>query len=423
MAFILFKIEKSLPLNYSAVSTKLLSRCKKIARKEENKMKVFYLKIGFVLFVVAPVFAQDIPQTADAFLKLGNQQLGQKNYDAAINSYSECLKLAPNNVNCYFSRAVTYNAKASLEPLTPQQVVSADGVNIINETRLKALADANKVIELAPREAEGYYIRAALYTQEKIFDRAIADYRQSLIVEPNLAATSAHIYGQIIQGLTEAEKGLPFSIVVKGRRLDLRAWNLSRAGDKAGARILREQAIEHFSAAIALDKTTTDAFNDRARMYRNLENYDAAIADYTEVLKISEPKKLAVKNYLGIYLYALNDRAGIYALQNKTALALTDYEAVLAMPLSKETEFPIQTARVERGKLYLGAGRLNDAIADFDKILAQTPKYGQVLYFRGLAHSRKGDKVKAIADLKAAIELDPKNEEAVAELKKLDLIG
>ena len=380
-------------------------------------MKKSYLLL-LILLTATSLFAQT---TAEEFFKLGGQQFDQKNYDAAIISFSECVKLNAVSSGCYHNRALAYATKAAVERRMPDEVVKADGVNLINQSRLKGLADANKVIELNPKSANGYYLRANLFAAEKIYDKAIADYRQALAVEPNLATTKSAVFKAITDGLSVAEKGLPFSITVKGRRIALRADNLRREKHAAAAIPLYRQAIELFTASIALDKNDTNAYNDRARAYKILESYDASIADYTEVIRISEADKKLAGNYLGIYLYALNDRARVYALQKKNALAFADYAKVLAFLPSEQSNYPLQAARVDRGKLYLDTGKLNEAITDFDFILAQTPKYAKVLYYRGLAYLKKGDKTKAAADIKAAAVLDPKDAEIKGELVKLGI--
>ena len=46
--------------------------------------------------------------TANDYFNLGKQQIDQKDYDGAIRSYSECIKLNPNEYACYFNSGFAY---------------------------------------------------------------------------------------------------------------------------------------------------------------------------------------------------------------------------------------------------------------------------------------------------------------------------
>lgn len=346
-------------------------------------------------------------QTADDFFKLGNQQSAEKKYDAAINSHSECVRLKPTAAHCYQNRALAYNSKAALEPLT--SLTKYDGVNVVNETRLKALADINKVIELKPKGATGYFIRALIYAAERIYEKAIADYRQGFAVEPNLATTNVVAFKEATDRLAKAEKDLSAVIVGKGNVAAQQGFELNGKGDKVGSRKLYEEAIALFTSAFALDKTNTEALSNRANSYRKLENYDAAIADYNAILQISGAQ-MNVEGSARNYADALVDRAGIYSLQKKTTLQLADYEKVLAMPASQEAMDPVLRAALGRGQLRYESGKPDDAIADFDRVLGNSEVgfmyHGMAMLYRGLSHLKKGNKPQAISDINKCQELE-----------------
>ena len=55
----------------------------------------------------------------------------------------------------------------------------------------------------------------------------------------------------------------------------------------------------------------------------------------------------------------------------------------------------------------LRLGRIDEAIATFDRALAGEPKMAPSLFGRAIAWSRKGDKAKAQADKDAALKIEP----------------
>lgn len=72
----------------------------------------------------------------------------------------------------------------------------------------------------------------------------------------------------------------------------------------------------------------------------------------------------------------------------------------------------VPAALAVRGNAYLRLKRADEALADFDKVLAARPKHAPSLHGRGLARRQKGDLAGGDADIAAAKAIDP----GVAEL-------
>ena len=66
-------------------------------------------------------------------------------------------------------------------------------------------------------------------------------------------------------------------------------------------------------------------------------------------------------------------------------------------------------ARCDRACAYLDKDENDKAIADYDEAIRLDPKCGLAYYSRGYAYGKKGDYDKAIANYNEAIRLDPKN--------------
>lgn len=361
-------------------------------------MKKFYLNLLLVLFVAVTANAQ----TAAESLKLGNEQFRRNELDAAIASYSECLRLNPNEANCYSNRAAALLQKSKVVPRSQRKYVKYQSAEIL-ETSLKALEDANKAIQLDSKNARFYFSRALIYSAEYFYQEAMSDFRQGLALEPNNAFAKKE--------LAAAEKGYAGNLAVDaaGKREQARLAKLPGERDK----FLRE-AVDLLTKSLELDKTNILNRVKRGEVYQEMKAYDQAVSDYSEALKM-DPDYISNVSLIR----AIINRAEVYGDQKKTDLALAELEKVIAIPAEKPTAFMSGDALLARGKIFLAAGQNDTAIASFDKIIADKKAHYTAYFYRGLAHLKKNNKQQAIADFRYTLSVDPNHQEAKASLQKL----
>jgi tetratricopeptide (TPR) repeat protein len=103
------------------------------------------------------------PKNARYFFDRGEAYRKSRLYDKAIADYSHAIALNPNYDSAYNNRASVYDTKG-------------DGA--------KGLPDADKAIALAPT-ANHFGTRALIYEKLGQRDKAIADYRAALKLDPN----------------------------------------------------------------------------------------------------------------------------------------------------------------------------------------------------------------------------------------------
>ncbi len=131
------------------------------------------------------------------------------------------------------------------------------------------------------------------------------------------------------------------------RRILRRASDHMDAGDY-------DSAIADYTEAIRLDPTRADAYFWRGEVYRGKDDFDSAIADYTQAIRL-DPK-----------------------------------DAV---------------AYFERGIAYCVKGDYDSAIADYTEAIRLDPKDARAYYGRGLAYQVKGQRAAAERDFAKAKEL------------------
>src|SRR5262249_5531790 len=137
---------------------------------------------------------------------------------------------------------------------------------------------------------------------------------------------------------------------------ELTAAEAARAG-AADAEYTRH-AIAERTAAVRLRPDWADGYRFRAECHWELGEYEQAVADYGEVIRLTEG----------------DERAQAYW---------------------------------DRGYTYRDAERYAEALADFDQALKLLPTFAAAYRERGATYAEAGEPERALADLKRAIRLDP----------------
>ena len=153
-----------------------------------------------------------------------------------------------------------------------------------------------------------------------------------------------------------------------------------------------DRAIADYSEAIRLAPDHARAFEARAKAYNSKFDYDRVIADYSEVIRL-EPDNTAI----------LKERAWIYQVKNDRDRAIADYTEVIRRTPGDAYAFS------ERGHAYEIKGDFERAIADFNEAVKLKPDYLSYSS-RGHAYDDMGDYDRAIADYSEAIRLKPDDE-------------
>ncbi|MEZ6126494.1 MAG: tetratricopeptide repeat protein [Planctomycetaceae bacterium] len=193
-----------------------------------------------------------------------------------------------------------------------------------------------------------------------------------------------------------------------------------------------DTAIQETSAAIQ-KAPTAENFHLRGIAYVAHQDYDRAIADFTQSLKL-EPGRPGVLNNRGQAFYlkgdyasaikdldgavkadpkhfiALNNRALAHIAANQLPAAMNDLNAALTL----HPEYP--EALNNRGVVHSRQGNYKEAVADLTEAIKQYPDYVDALGNRSFAFRRLSEFPAAIADLKSAMEKAPLDYKPVNDL-------
>jgi tetratricopeptide (TPR) repeat protein len=185
------------------------------------------------------------------------------------------------------------------------------------------------------------------------------------------------------------------------------AARLSREGVEAAKAKDWNKAVESFRRAVQVepqDKKNSDnlaiALLQRATAFVSQRNYDAAINDLNEALKL-KGDDAATRRY----------RAYAYLSKGDWNNALQDYTAVLK-EVKNDPEAYERRAYVE-----MQLKELDKALADYSEAIKLKPNEPKYYQLRAFILQTKGDLKGALADTNKLLQLDPNNTNA-QQMKK-----
>ena len=179
-----------------------------------------------------------------------------------------------------------------------------------------------------------------------------------------------------------------------------------------------DHAIQDFDQSIKLNPTYIKPLNNRGVAYLRKGEYDLAIEAFDEAITLNPN-----------YGEAFANRAGAHLKKNEYDRAARDYDAAIGLDPNLKAVWSgrcwtrailgaLQAALEDcnralqgatdaatydsRGLIYLKMGQLGAAIDDYSSALRSDPKLASAFYGRGLAKLKTGDKAGGDADILAA---------------------
>ena len=140
------------------------------------------------------------PGALDAYLRASKAFLSygrEADLQAAIGGYSDSIRQDPGYALAFAYRSIAFAAYARNYATGPA----------VRESQRKALADANKAIELAPQLAEAHNALANVLRDSLQFTRAVEEYQRALALGPGNVRLLAD-YGAFATEIGQTEPGL-----------------------------------------------------------------------------------------------------------------------------------------------------------------------------------------------------------------------
>jgi tetratricopeptide (TPR) repeat protein len=253
---------------------------------------------------------------------------------------------------------------------------------------LMAVFDAR--IAANPKDAQAYVERA--WFREQVFERqqAVADLGRAIAIEPTsdrlLSRAELHFaLGNAKAAAADAEEALALDSASSQAVVALATYK-AEAGDRAGGLALLDEQIE------VGGKESAPFISAKAELQAEGGDKEGALATLDEAVtnRPGDPGLLNTRCWIKGTLDVFVDTA---VKDCTKAIELSD-DPVLALD--------------SRAMAYFRMNRTEDALADLEAALALQPDYPESLFLRGVLRKQAGNEAAAAADLAAATALSPR---------------
>ncbi len=150
-------------------------------------------KLHLFCIILSTTFLYTYSQDADSYYQLGVDKMQSKQLDEAIEQFSKCIKLQPENYYAYFNSGVCknrlkkfdeaildFNQAIKIEPNFKNSYVSRSNAHRHLKNLSASLKDCNIALSLDSNYPEAYYNRALLFEMYNKKDSACLDFNKAL---------------------------------------------------------------------------------------------------------------------------------------------------------------------------------------------------------------------------------------------------
>ena len=207
---------------------------------------------------------------------------GKKEYDLAIADYTQMLQINQKNADAYYlrggiyswgkkdyNRAIAdYTRAIHLEPKNAKFYYDRGNNYYYNNNTIRALADVNKAIRLDPNYAEAIYQRGFIYSnRKKDYTKGIADIETALRIKPDQTWWKDMLVSSYISRGNDYVSFLYYD----NRRVKKDDY---------------DNAIADYTEALRINPNSDVAYYCRGNAYRAKGDIERAIADHEEAVRL-----------------------------------------------------------------------------------------------------------------------------------------
>jgi protein O-GlcNAc transferase len=332
------------------------------------------------------------PKSAEPLAAMGDFEIQQQTYDAAIGHLKASLALAPANVETRNFLAAAYRAKGDLTG---------------------ALTELQKVLERDSKNALAYFLRAEIYSDRNLDDLALPDARRAVELQPQNPrgrVLLAKILLRAPQRSSKEEAPKRCSEAVAALE-PVEAAQSGTATKDSETYFLLSHAYRCAGQAEQADKAAAD-FEAASQRERSARGNEAQAAHL-----VKQADEAAVKNDLPGALDLLQqalakdpNSGAAYSMLAKLYYSEGEIDKA-SEAIAKALELgPHQPDFLYvQGKILEKQGKLDEALASFTQTTLINPQESDAYFEIGVIYQQRKDLPRATAAYKRALEISPQD--------------
>ncbi|MEO6681726.1 MAG: tetratricopeptide repeat protein [Ginsengibacter sp.] len=297
-------------------------------------------KMFFTIFFFVATYTVSAQKAKD-FGDLGNKSMESGDYISAIQSFTKAIQLSPSTAEYYHNRAVSYHAiekyqealidfnKAlSIEKTT--ESYNAIGMTFFYLNKFpEAISNFNKALELDKNNALTFYNLGLAYGNLNNYENALKYFNDALKINPKyeiallgrvIALVKLQKFDEALSDLNSLEKKYPNDLEITSYKATClyETKNFS-------------EAITEYSKLIYANPHDADLFWHRAASYSFTNQTNEAINDYSRILELL--KNTDSKDFISITYYY---RGKVYTMNANYQSAVKDFDECLKINSTAE---------------------------------------------------------------------------------------
>ena len=320
--------------------------------------------------------------TADnvkSLLEKATAALQQRQWQEALQSLNEAIKLDPKCSEAYFQRG--------------SLLADAGQAGA-------ALADFSKAIELSPNDAKLRHTRGFLLMTQKQIDAAIADFTAAIEINPKFTPS---LNNRGLAWLAKDDRAKARADFEQALQVDPKYVEaLINRGFTAYQSKHHKQAIADYDQALKLAPDNVNAFNNRGMAYFEMKDFEHAAADFTQAIAHERYNPKFYLQRRACYLEL--DRAED-AQADAAKVAWLGKLNVLNRTVTQEPK--AAGNYVELAQHLIAGGEPKVGLASYETAMQVQPGYGRSYSSRAEFWLSQGEFDKAIADCDRALKIEP----------------
>jgi serine/threonine protein kinase/Flp pilus assembly protein TadD len=401
------------------LTAKAVEYLDKVSWKEKHYIKSLEASISgnyAQAIVEAEKIVERYPDEKEAFFWLGEIYYGLRQFEESIRYWTQTIEIDPLYKIVYNDLSYAYHEIGDFE---------------------KSIWAINKYISLAPDEANPYDSRGELYAYNGKLDQAIESYKKALEIKPDFYASLAKMGHMYLFKREYAKAESCYKELCSSSQKDTRSMGRTHLAFIPLHQGKLEDALEILDDGIAADGMeqtegvqTANKHFLKADIYGEKRSLNLALKEiekFMEIWRRAFPNDIVYQRDIYVQFLAKNDdfekaervaRALKKDIEEKDLTVMYSYwYAIGAIEFSKGNleasltnfekaarDVPYFWVHYPLAEAYLEAGRLGEAVAEFEKVLLTYDVYRPYLaisavkahYLLGLAYEKSGWNNKAI---------------------------